>query len=614
MSFSDFWNILFSLIANYLAVGWPFALAHATLLFFFLRSYRQARSEVRHLAAWKPGQSNEAYRSSRILQQFIADCSRHGERGSLIPMTDYSDRLDAHIGHSVATLSTRANLFLIVGVLGTFFALFQFAFEVRGGLPPEAIGRRLSQGLASAFPIGFIGLALAFWAHWKTDSLEGEFRQRAEDGVQQALAIRSQTLVTVESAVLQAIEPLRNLEATLSRTLQPVIESFRDQLRQTHQIMAQQVQPLVDAVDRLQQTTQQWNQAMEVFRAASGDYHRLLRESAEMQKENLSTVKRSRKIFDDLERLLQASAGTLTEASHRILAVPQVLSDRLAQTMDDLAIRVETSWQEASRRVSENLAATAASLQSSASGLSAAAGQLGELASSISQNVSAAIARQQDQLAVSLTEMNSRFARAAEEMMEKAENTWRHGADRIADGIHAVLLSDLQTMRYAAEEAREKLAEGAACLITYATEFHRTLQSLIPEMLQKAADELVPYLSRLDQATSVAYPKALENLKEAAATTERLRDGLASAVIEMERLHAALASASADVHRTAQQLSQSVHALGSNGAGLAGHIFQELKPLLEGLPDALAAKLARAGDRGEPVFFVKTVPFWRKIP
>lgn len=353
---------------------------------------------------------------------------------------------------------------------------------------------------------------------------------------------------------------------------------------------------------------------MEVFRAASGEYHRLMRESAEMQKENLATVKRSRKIFDDLENLLQASAGALTDASNRIMTVPQLLSDRLSQTMDDIARRVESAWQEAARRAADNLVAAAAPLQSGASDLSAAAGELRDLLSAIDRNISAAIARHQDQLAVALTEMNSRFARAAEVMMEKAEDSWRQGADRIAEGIHTVLLSDLQTMRYAAEEAREKLAEGADCLITYANHFQRTLQSLIPEMLRKVTDELIPYLSRLDQAISVAYPKALENLKEAAATTERLRDGLAAAVIEMERLHAPFASASADVQRTAQQLSQSVNALGSNGAGQAGHIFRELKPLLEGLPDALAAKLARAGDRGEPVFFVKTVPFWRKIP
>jgi flagellar motor protein MotB len=614
MPLHEFSQIVAQLLGNYVSVGWPFAIVHAILAVAFVQRYRRLVQEVLELDQWTPDQSGQAvHTSARILAQFVSDCDRHGQKGSLIPMTDYSDRLDAHIGHSIAALATRANLFLIVGVMGTFFALFQFAFEVQGGLAPEAIGSRLSQWLASAFPIGLVGLALTMLAHLLTDMLEGSFRQRAETSIHRALATRSEKLTTVESVVIEAVEPLKNLEATLSRTLHPVIEGFRDQLRQTHQIMAQQVQPLAQAVDRLERTTAEWKEAMQDFREASSAYSRLMREAADINRQNLALIKSSRKIFDDLDQVIRASAGALVDASNRISAVPQVLSDRLAETMESMARRVEDAWKESSHRLFDDLAQSAAGLRSSAQDLTAASAQLRSLPEDIGQQTVLSLSRQQDQFVTALAEMQNQFVRATAEMTERAEKTWSDGAARVSDSIHGVLISDLNTIRYASEEARENLVEGAHSLITFADYYRNNINSVIPELLRKAVEELQPYLNRLDQAICSDYPRVMENLQQAVDTTARFQQQLRDAAAEADRIRAAIHGAADEVLRaTAELKSQQRPSAGTNG-DRAEELIAELKSLLQTLPDRVVSGLARRDERGEPVLMVKGIPFWRRV-
>jgi hemerythrin-like domain-containing protein len=614
MPLNEFSQIVAQLLRNYVSVGWPFALVHAILAVAFAQRYRALVEEVRELQKWMPNQPGQAhYTSARILAQFVSDCDRHGQKGSLIPMTDYSDRLDAHIGHSIAALATRANLFLIAGVMGTFFALFQFAFEAQGGLAPEAIGSRLSQGLASAFPIGLVGLALTMFAHLLTDTLEGSFRQQAETKVHEALAARSEKLTTVESAVIEAVEPLKNLEATLSRTLQPVIEGFRDQLRHTHQIMAQQVQPLTEVVDRLERTTSEWKETMKDFREASSAYYRLMRESAEISRQNLGLIKSSRKIFDDLDQVIQASAGALVDASNRMSAVPQVLSDRLAETMESMTRRVEEAWRESSHKLFVDLAESAAGLRSSAKDLTVASAQLRSLPEDIGRQTALCLSRQQDQLVTALAEMQNQFVKASAEMSERAEKIWSDGAAWLSDRIHDVLISDLKTIRDASEEARKKLAEAADSLIDFADHYRNTINAVIPNLLEKAVEELQPYLIRLDQAICSNYPRVMENLQQAVETTARFQQILQEAAAEAERIRAAIHGAADEFLRASAELkSQQRQSAGTDGYGTE-ELIAELKSLLQTLPDRVVSGLARRDKRGAPVLMVKEIPFWRRI-
>lgn len=613
MPLDVFTGLLAELLANYFEHGWPFLAAHLVLAFFFLWNFWAARSELRELGAWRPAAGVEPrYTPGRIVGQFVADAEKHGQQGSLIPMTDYSDRLDAHIDHKVAALTTRANLFLVIGVMGTFFALFQFAFRVRGGLPPDQIGQRLSEGLAVAFPIGFIGLILTLAAHVATDSLEGRFRKAADDAVHRALDWRSEHLVTVESEILLAIEPLRNLQKTLSQTLQPVIEGFQEQLKETHEIMAKQVQPLADVIARLDMTGNVLNASAQTMQASVSEYGQLVERAAEVGKENLALIRKSRKIFEDLDDVVRAAAGALADASNRLSTVPQILSDRVGEKLDEITARIESAWQQSSSRLFEDLSQLSAKLDSSSRDLAEAAGRLQQLPEDFNHRLMESLTQQANVMAVSLEQFRTEFRNAIDQLVRDASEAWRTGAGRLTDSLQNAVEEQVASIRTASSQTCKNLTEASNLLSDIGNHFEKTLQSLIPGILDRAVTEITPYLDRLDRAVAEEYPKALANLKSSVEATRQFSQTTEDLLARVNAIQKMLIDAAAALEKCVASLKTAAAPQSGEGSSQA-EVLNRLVETVEALPANITAAFALGFDDGKPVVSVKSVPFWKKV-
>lgn len=611
MTPETFLGLVSNLLFNYWSHGWPFLAAHAGLAIWFSLAFLKTHKEARSLDSWFPKNGLEVeFASIRIVGQFAAESETHGQSGSLIPMTDYSDRLDAYIDHTIAGLSSRANSFLLIGVMGTFFALFQFAFEVQSGLPPEQIGQRLSQGLAAAFPIGFIGLVLTMSAHLLTDWLEGRFRAAADEAVHKALNWRSENLKTVESHIMEAIEPLKNLEATLSRTLQPVIESFREQLQRMQAIMAEQVQPLARTISSLNDTNSRLAASVQQLCESAEQFRVSVREVHSIHQENTKALKQSRKLFEDLDSVVRASSDALTDASNRLAAVPQILSDRVGEKMEEITSRIETAWRESSSRLFNDLTSVSQGLKSSSSDLSSAAGQLRSLPENLSDEVKRSLQSQTQSLTVFIEEIRKEFQTALQNLMKSAEESWLNGAGTFVDRSAQAVASNLGEIRRASEEASAQLREAAARVIDLANKYTSTLENLVPAMLDESIRKLQPYFSQLDQAIRRDYPAALANLQEAVRTTKEFHDAASAVASDMQAIQSTISSA-------ATRLKELLDALSSAGPdnGIQKEFVRLLEKLqndLSELPSRIAEAFAISRVDGKPVLSVKPRPFWSR--
>lgn|GEM_PF-6009564 len=618
-------RLIKALLSNYLYHGWPFLLAHFLLLGFFLWSFRKVWLEVRELEVWSAERETPPrYTSARIVSQFVADTGKHGQEGSLIPLTDYSDRLDAHIDHTIAALATKANLFLVIGVMGTFFALFQFAFDVQKGLLPELIGQRLSQGLAAAFPIGFMGLILTMIAHPATDWLEGLFRAAADDAVHKGLEWRSRKLKTVESAVLEAIEPLKNLEATLSRTLQPVIESFREQLKQTHEIMARQVQPLAEVTERLNGTNEKMAAAIGQLTKSVREFGDILDKFGELQEKNLKLVTRTRKVIDEFDEQLRALSDALLKAAHRLSALPDELGTILEQELARTIAGIESAWQQSSSRFFEDLSQASGGLKSASEDLGAASGRLRQLPAGMEEEMRRFVADTNRAFAEHLGSIENRYEEATGRMVESSAQVWRDGAGLMIDSLREALISPIQSIRYASEEACKRLADAANHVTDVANGVKNSLHSLIPELLDRAASELEPRLHQLEEAARLAYPKALENLQLAVEATRRFQEAAAEANRQFEEsareilrrseaLRDMIARAAGELERAARELAAIGVRQADGDKQVPEKILAEFRAIAERLPSQVVSAFALGFEDGKPVLSVKTVPFWKRV-
>src|ERR1700674_3788403 len=63
----------------------------------------------------------------RELEVFLEEADRWRVQGVVLPLSDYSDRIDSLIEGLVDRLHNAVNLFLVAGLAGTFFGMAEFA-------------------------------------------------------------------------------------------------------------------------------------------------------------------------------------------------------------------------------------------------------------------------------------------------------------------------------------------------------------------------------------------------------------------------------------------------------------------------------------------------------
>lgn len=596
MHVTDFLQILATLVSNYLAFGWPFLLTHLFIGGVFLRKSWAFWHEIEELSRWEHGTAECHHPPAMILQQFAEDSERAGKLGIFVPLTDYSDRLDAHVEGEIDSLHSLANMFLVVGVAGTFFALFRFAFEVRSGLPAEAIGVHLSEGLASAFPIGFVGLLLTmagqFWIHF----IEARLRLALDGAARAALRQRNAHGTTVISQIAKALEPLKNLETTLSQSLQPVIEGFQKQLQETQQYMVEQVQPLTTAVSRLQVSVDKMDRSAASLIETTEQFPALLQKAANIQAESLVAIERTGEIIARWEPLVQGAADSLTGAARELAQVPGKLSLQFEDSLTQMASDSGQALHNATERFFNALEPSVARLEKTSGNLEDAADGLGAVPERIGAAMTAVVHSSQKEL----EGIKDAFKTGVEDLSNNAYREWRDNAAKFINDLNGATQGHLDKVSAASSDTASSMREAANALIDTCNRYKSDLATVVPQLLRKVESDLQPYLRQMDEAIVQRYPGALENIRQAQEETGKFSTNLAGVSGRMVELRSTAEALSQELQKARGEWNQ-LHTPASAlmvEVQKANGILETIKTKFGELPKDIADLMPHRGPRG----------------
>src|SRR5215469_3176883 len=151
-------------------------------------------NETRACEGWISDSNHEnTGQAVQQLRLFLEESERWRHQGVAVAMTDYSDRIDSFIEGLTDQLHNGVNLFLIVGLAGTFFGMAEFARQapsISASADPKDVLEALKNALGHSFPVGFVGLCLTIAAHPVAAWLEARLRRATKDAVNQALRLR----------------------------------------------------------------------------------------------------------------------------------------------------------------------------------------------------------------------------------------------------------------------------------------------------------------------------------------------------------------------------------------------------------------------------------------
>ena len=344
---SAFLPKLWDLLSGYWTQGKPFLALHLLVIVFIFWTWRKKiQPEINALRDWRPqpesGQPGDtSIQTTPILDDFVLDSKRLGPGGSSVPMTDYSDRLDSIADSLVAQLHDQTNLFIIVGVAGTLFGIFEFAFNAQNASSSvQELGRYLTSSMSKAFPVGFMGLVLAFFSQLIVALPERRLREALSKATRKALGYRASIIQTQAQMVQQAAEdiktamaPVKGLEATLTDSLKPVVDTLADRLDQTLVLVRDQFTELEKATNSVHNAVNSVKEGVTSLQTAANSMEGLLQNAPEVLRNITSTQAHQQASLEEFETTLgehlsqsREISTALRTAAEGLTALPQSLS------------------------------------------------------------------------------------------------------------------------------------------------------------------------------------------------------------------------------------------------------------------------------------------------
>lgn len=528
------WPLLQALLRNYLVFGWPFLILHVLLVVLALRDWIEIGKEIERLRRWRPGSLADDNPSTKVLQQFVDESERLGTQGFFVPVTDFSDRLDSIVSGKVTELYERINLFLIVGIAGTLFGVFEFSLRGAETLRIESnmsergviLATVLSESLAKAFPVGFVGLLLMFLGQLIVPFYENRLKQAVVDATQAALRRRMEVTrgqaVTIAEAVdafASATAPLADFQVTLAKGLEPLARELGGRLEQSLGLVRLQFDELQRSTREFGGSVTSLNQIVgglgaktDALGQALTGVPALLSGLTELQTRQSDSLKRFQ---DTLRASLEATERTVAaaqEASAAARELPREIGAAAQTALENI------TWEAA--KTSKELAAELRLVLEEGSQLLAASSAT--INQQFSESMNAAYVRLGDHLSVGSGAMFASVSRQAEAMAGLIENA--AGEVRDVAGAARSAVVELDAIRASVteqlEKALETLAERVAMTWTTTTEkLGRESQSAFLQFVDSVRNETQSVRTNLE-AASRAWGEVAGN------ATEIVRDPL----------------------------------------------------------------------------------------
>jgi ABC-type transporter Mla subunit MlaD len=602
-------EVLRSLVETYVQNAWPFVLAHfALLLFIVWDSIRPIRSEIRAFRGWRPD-AGAAPEAARFLDQFVREARAWAAQGVLVPMTDYSDRLDSHIDQLFDSLHGRVNLFLIIGITGTFFAMFQFAMDAAPvlsratGATADAAGRSLAnslvQALGQAFPVGFFGLILTITGHIAAYRYESLLRAAAWQATQSAMDARLGLATGPAQAIREALKPLETLDQTLRDRLQPLIEGFKDQLESAASLIQSQVRPLTTAVDSFGRSVEELGRPVKSLADAAAQLPAALQEIATLQGQ---TREQFAGISGDLGALGQTLASSATElngAAAQLTALVESLRTSFAVSLTEMHSEAVSLWKGASEQFLANIQPSLAAIDASAAALTGAASALESAPNAVREEVGSALDRMAEEAARTFAEaangvllhlaeqqktladlrtnaeayvtqlaelreqVSAEFSQRLKDLADESTRVWRQSSEESMRSLQNDLLTRLDMLRTTVDETCEKIGRASSELQLFAQNARTILTDAQAGLLREAMNSLQPRLDELRRTIAEDYPKILQNLAIGATESSSLIATTRAAAGEMRSVNESLAGVRAQWAAVGLELTRTLRLLQS---------------------------------------------------
>ncbi|MEA2415011.1 MAG: hypothetical protein QOI58_1668 [Thermoanaerobaculia bacterium] len=366
MSLAAVASLAARLLRSYAFDAWPFGVLHVVVVAYLVRSILRLHEETDALSTWDPTAA-DATGAAAVLSRFIRDSANLGERGFIVPITDYSDRLDAEVENLISEVADRTNMLLLVGIAGTLFGVFEFAsrtMHVRGDVLAQ-IGRILAESMAKAFPVGFVGLMLMLVFQLALGGPVARLHRAASEATTRALEHRgvvSRTLAeTIASSIAESMRPVSTLGETVSEHLQPVVSALGERLDQSLSLVRLQFGEIDRSTQRFIEATGHLRESANAMTNTSRRLEELLKSTPkvlantervqQLHKELLDQlgksfvehVENANGIADVLQRVRTSAEGLPEELIQQLVAGMRPMFERLAT---DAAATWETLSQE----------------------------------------------------------------------------------------------------------------------------------------------------------------------------------------------------------------------------------------------------------------------------
>jgi hypothetical protein len=561
----DFWEVFWVLLKRYFSYGWPFALAHLLVLYSILWHswWKKIRVETKALRTWNPHQveaqpvtgkentrkdtnesGSEIGETTRILDQFVDESEKLGPQGFFVPMTDFSDRLDSIVDGMVAELHDRTNLFLLVGIAGTLFGVFEFSFRSYGAItsgtlqPSESVfklGEFLSGSMAKAFPVGFMGLVFTFFAQIIATFPERKLLTALATATSKALQRRkdvsmSQAEIVHQSAIAiqAAMVPLSDLKETLTQSVQPVVKEFGNRLDRSLELVKVQFQDLQGttksvhhAVEGVQKGVASLDKVADSLRVLLQDAPKVLSNMSRLQEQQKTSLVDLDQILRERLKDAQQIHSTLIDAIGVFNALPKSLRDEWESGVLMLREDSLTSWKDMSDGFRDKLFLEYEDLLQKVGTHSEEIKGSTIRSSEALQRMAEKVDGSVQTLANLPDEMRSEIGKAFGELGQKSYETWQNMADELGRTTQQEHFKRIDEIREQSVKTNESLNDAADNLARVAQNADALLREPIREIITVTKDEISEALRRLDQELGQRYPQVSQDILQ---FTERLSD------------------------------------------------------------------------------------------
>lgn len=501
---------LWSLLERYVSSGWLFALFHVGLFVWFLRERRTLLREAEALETWQPTEKGKT-ECTRVLEQFVLDSRDLGGKGHLSPITDFTDRIDSVVDGMVGRTHDLINLFLVVGIAGTLLGLFRIGLSPEQGATVALVNLR--EGIEVAFPVAFFGILWYVALHIAVSPSERRLRSAAASAIDKLLKERRSALRSDATAIRdlterltalpQALEPLRDLSATLARAVDPVVQQFGQRIEHLESLFAERLQPLTEAAEAIPAALGNLREALQSAGRQTAQLESGLRSTSDLlQKLDAAVGELARetavleKVLVENRDLLAATARSLADAGIAIQQTPDGLRTGVREAMEKSASDVRAIWETATEGVRGEVTKLLMSLEST--GIQA--GQ--------------AVVNAASEWLKAAGESQRGFQHAAESAVTKVidaanqhlPNVERVFANRFPQAVHDLdtvvksLEAAAQLMRDLGEELRRTLADVRA--LPWVEDYQRSLDrhTTALEHVKAGVNDIVAVLVRLEAA------------------------------------------------------------------------------------------------------------------